>query len=215
MSGGGNNKAADQARADEQARQAAIARTQGAVNQVFDDPKRKADIADYVGATRQYLTRDLDEQKVKTDRELTFSLARSGNTGGSLQVDKQAQFGRDYSKGLLQVDRTARGDGADLEAADQDARARLIQLSTSGLDVTTAAAQSAAALRSSLEAGKAASQTQGLGDVFGQFTKFYQDSRDQAERRKAEGSPPLSRTLTRRPIEALRSVHVEAKEVQC
>lgn len=29
------------------------------------------------------------------------------------------------------------------------------------------------------------------------------------------GSPPLSRTLTRRPIEALRSVHVEAKEVQC
>ena len=28
------------------------------------------------------------------------------------------------------------------------------------------------------------------------------------------GSPPLSRTLTRRPIEAMRSVHVEAKEVQ-
>ena len=30
-----------------------------------------------------------------------------------------------------------------------------------------------------------------------------------------EGSPPFSRTLTRRPIEAMRSVHVEAKEVQC
>ena len=29
-----------------------------------------------------------------------------------------------------------------------------------------------------------------------------------------EGSPPFSRTLTRRPIEAMRSVHVEAKEVQ-
>src|SRR5690606_27629464 len=28
------------------------------------------------------------------------------------------------------------------------------------------------------------------------------------------GSPPFSRTLTIRPIEALRSVHVEAKEVQ-
>ncbi len=34
-------------------------------------------------------------------------------------------------------------------------------------------------------------------------------------KRAREGSPPLSRTLTRRPIEALRSVHVEAKEVQC
>ena len=30
-----------------------------------------------------------------------------------------------------------------------------------------------------------------------------------------EGSPPFLRTLTRRPIEAMRSVHVEAKEVQC
>ena len=30
----------------------------------------------------------------------------------------------------------------------------------------------------------------------------------------AEGSPPFSRTLTRRPIKAMRSVHVEAKEVQ-
>ena len=35
------------------------------------------------------------------------------------------------------------------------------------------------------------------------------------ERAAPLGSPPLSRTLTRRPIEALRSVHVEAKEVQC
>src|SRR5690606_8720534 len=31
----------------------------------------------------------------------------------------------------------------------------------------------------------------------------------------ATGSPPFSRTLTRRPIESMRSVHVEAKEVQC
>lgn len=29
-----------------------------------------------------------------------------------------------------------------------------------------------------------------------------------------KGSPPFSRTLTRRPIKAMRSVHVEAKEVQ-
>ncbi len=29
-----------------------------------------------------------------------------------------------------------------------------------------------------------------------------------------EGSPPFSRTLTRRPMQAMRSVHVEAKEVQ-
>lgn len=38
--------------------------------------------------------------------------------------------------------------------------------------------------------------------------------RDYCEQR-GMGSPPFSRTLTRRPIEAMRSVHVEAKEVQC
>jgi hypothetical protein len=31
----------------------------------------------------------------------------------------------------------------------------------------------------------------------------------------ALGSPPFSRTLTRRPIEAMRSVHVKASQVQC
>ncbi|WP_431769114.1 transposase, partial [Xanthomonas campestris] len=29
------------------------------------------------------------------------------------------------------------------------------------------------------------------------------------------GSPPFSRTLTRRPIKAMRSVHVKAQEVHC
>ncbi|WP_446645346.1 DUF6538 domain-containing protein [Xanthomonas citri pv. bilvae] len=32
---------------------------------------------------------------------------------------------------------------------------------------------------------------------------------------KARGSPPFSRTLTRRPIKAMRSVHVKAQEVHC
>ena len=52
--------------------------------------------------------------------------------------------------------------------------------------------------------------------------RLYQEAKLQVRRRKRKkvlpgerGSPPISRTLTRRPIEALRSVHVEAKEVQC
>lgn len=186
MAGGGSNKAANQARADEQARLASIKQTQGAVNDTFNSPQRATDIADYVGATRDYLTRDLDEQKTTNDRQLRFALARGGNIGSSLQIDKQAQFGRDYQKGILQVDRKARGAGAELESADQTARANLISLATSGLDATTAAQQAAASMRSSLEAGKATSQTAGLGDVFGQFSKFYQDSRDSAVRRKAD-----------------------------
>lgn len=183
---GGSDKASKQAQREEQARQARIAGTQGAVNQVFNDPSRAADIADFVAATRAYGTRELDEQKGLNDRQVKFALARGGQIGGSLNVDKQAELGRQYGKGLLEVDRRAMGAGADLQAADQDARARLIGLATQGLDITTAAQQSAAAMRTNLEAGKSATQMQGIGDVFGMMQKYYQQSQEAAVRRNAD-----------------------------
>lgn len=182
--GSPDTDAADEAQAAEQARLAAIQQTQAAVNGVFNSPTRAADIADFVAATKDFYGRDLDEQKDYNDRQLRFALARGGQIGGSLQLDKQAEFGRDYGKALLGIDQKARGAGANLEAQDQDARARLIALATSGMDATTGAQQAAAAMRSSLEGQKAASQVQGLGDMFANFTKFYQDSRDAAERRR-------------------------------
>lgn len=188
MSGGGNNRAANQARADEQARLASIRRTQGAVNAVFDNPQRAADIADYVAATREFYTQDLDKQKATADRELRFALARGGLTGGSTQVDQQTNLADDYAQGLLNVDRKARGAGAEIEAADQDARGRLIQLATSGLDMTTGAQQAAASMRTSLEAGKSARQMQGLGDAFQRVAKFNQDAKDADARRRADSA---------------------------
>lgn len=182
--GGSSDRAANQARADEQARMQSISATQAAINRVFDGPGRQADIADAVAANRAYLTRDLDDQNAQAQRRLTFALARGGNLGGSLQLDQQGRLARDYNTGLLNVDRRARAIGSEIEANDQDARARLIQLATSGLDATTAAQQSAAALRTSLEAGRASSQANSLGDAFGTFSKFYQDSREAAQRRR-------------------------------
>ena len=54
-----------------------------------------------------------------------------------------------------------------------------------------------------------------LAPFFTDFKKFSDNLRQIPSHLHAPGSPPFSRTLTRRPIEALRSVHVEAKEVQC
>ena len=185
MAGGGSNRAANEANRQEQERQAAIAGTQARVNQVFNDPTRAADISDYVGAIRDYQTGDLDRQKVDADRSLRFALARGGLTGGSTQRDQQQRFGEDYSRGVLEVERRAQGAGAELEAADQDARARLIQLATSGLDTTTAAQQAGAALRSNLEAGKSAAMVGGLGDMFGGVKSFASQAKDAAEKRRA------------------------------
>lgn len=176
--GSGNNSAAKEANAQEQARQAAIRRTQGRINQVFDNPQRAADIADFVGATRSYYTQDLNRQKADADRGLKFALAKSGLVGGSTQVDQQRVLGDDYSRGLLQAEQKGQGAGASVEAADQDARARLIGLATSGLDATTAASQSAAAMRSSLQAGQSEARLGALGDSFGQVNDFIKRAQD-------------------------------------
>lgn len=175
---GGSNKAAKEANAAEAARQRAIRNTQTNVNAVFDNPQRKADIADFVNATRDYYQQDLNRQKANADRNLVFSLAKSGLVGGSTQVDQQKLLGEDYGRGLLQTDQKAQGAGASLEASDQDARARLISLATSGLDATTAASQAAAAMRSNIQAGKSDALMGSLGDSFGQINDFVTRSRD-------------------------------------
>ncbi len=183
---GGSNKAAQQAQAAEDARQAAIKSTQGRINDVFNDPNRAADIASTVEAARQYGQRDLDTQKSDADRDLKFALARNGVIGGSTQNDQQEVVGDQYAKGLLDVQRKSLGVGSDLESADQDARARLISLATSGLDETTAAQQSAAALKSNLDGAKSASAFGAASDFFGQTKKFADAARDAEQRRKAQ-----------------------------
>jgi hypothetical protein len=182
---GSSNNAAKEANAAEEARQAAIKNTQGRINQVFNDPSRAADIADTVGAAQTFYQRDLDEQKGNSDRDLKFALARNGVIGGSTQNDQQEVLGKQYAKGTLAVQQKALGVGSQLETGDQDARARLISLATSGLDSTTAAQQAAAAMRSNLDATKATALTQSVGDFFGQTKSFADQARDAAQRRRA------------------------------
>lgn len=176
MSGG--NKAAKAANKREEARQAAIKATQARINDVFNNPERQADINDLVASTRQFYDRDLNRQKGNADRGLTFALARSGLTGGSEDVAQQKLLNESYSRGLLSAEQRAQQAGAGLESQDQQARARLIALATSGLDATTAAQQAAASMQSSLEAGRATARLNGIGNVFANFNKFAQQAKD-------------------------------------
>lgn len=183
---GGSDKASKEAQRQEAERQAAIKNTQAAINGVFDNPGRAADIADAKAANRAYLTGDLSEQKANADRQLKFALARGGQLGGSVQNDKQQVLGQDYSKGLLDVQRKSAGFGAQLESADQDARSQLISLATTGLDATTASRMAASALRSNLESGSSAAQLQSLGDAFSNLGDFWKDAKESQLRRRAD-----------------------------
>lgn len=184
--------AADRAQRLEEERQARIADTQKRINAVFDSSGRAADIADVVAAVRERDIGDLDRQKADVDRALRFALARGGQIGGSTQRDQQQGLGEEYGRSLLNVEQRALGVGSDLEARDQDARARLIQLATQGLDATTAASQSAAALRSNLESGRATAYGQQLGDYFTGAGTFIKQANEAAARRRANQDAQLS-----------------------
>lgn len=186
MSGSGGDKAQRAAQASEAQRMASISNTQGQINRVFDDPKREADISDYVGALREYWGNDLGRQKDDTDRSMRFALARNGQIGGSTQVDQQARFADDYAKAVLQVEQKAQGQGASLRSADQDARARLISLSTSGLDATTAAAQSAQAMRANLESSQGSSMMASLQPMFSAYQTYADKSAERKWRNEAD-----------------------------
>lgn len=183
---GGNDRAAKQARQAEERRLAQIAGTQGAINRVFDSPGRQAEIDDVVGALREQGVGEVDEQKANTERALKFALARGGLIGGSTQNDQRKDVSKAYLKALLDIDRQAAGVGADLQARDQDARSRLLTLATTGLDATTAAQQSAAALQTNLQAERSTDFAKGAGDAFLPFKEFADQRRDEAQRRQAQ-----------------------------
>lgn len=177
--------AADVAARMEMERQERIREAQGRINQVFDNPRRARDIADFVSATRSKLMDDLNRQNTDATRELKFSLARGGLSGGSVNVDQNRRLTDEYNRGLINVEGRAQGAGAQLEAADQDARARLIQLATSGLDATTAASQAAAGLRSNFENARSQAFGEQLGDQFATIGGFVKNRREEAARRQA------------------------------
>lgn len=182
--GSPSNRAAREAQAAEDARMRAIQGTQTRINEVFNSPQRAAEIQQMVNAIRDFKLTDLNDQKAVADRQLQFALARKGQVGGSTQVDRQKQLGKDYQRGVLDVDRQASGVGAQVSAQDQEARARLISLANSGLDATTGAAQAGAALRSNLEGTRATALTEGAGQFFGSVSDFARRAREEADRRR-------------------------------
>lgn len=184
--GGGASRAQREAERQEAARQAAIRQGTQQVQSIFTSPERLAQIEDFIAATRDLYTGEVNRQQRDAVRGNRFALARSGMLGGSLQADRNRQLGEAYGRAILEAERRAQGTGADLRAADQDAQQRLISMVQGGLDATTAAQQAAQAMRSNLAAGSATRNVESLGNAFGSFADYFRESRDAAARRRAD-----------------------------
>lgn len=175
---GGSNKAAQQAQANEDARNRQIAGSTAQINSIFDNPARTGQYDQLSRDTTNFYTNQLDQQKGVNDRRLRFAMARNGQVGGSVQADLGAQSGRDYLNGVLEAQRRGLAAGASLRSQDEQSRANLIAAAQGGLDATSAASQAASALRSNLDSSRPAATANAFGDTFGDFASIYQKSQD-------------------------------------
>jgi len=182
--GSGSNNAQKQAERQERERQAAIGQSVGQINAVFDNPNRKREIDDFLGATREYYLGNLNQQKAENDRALKFATARSGLTGGSESIDRVRRAAEDYTRGVTEVDRRAQGAANELRSQDEQARMNLIAMAQSGLDATTASQRASTALQNNLAGNLASARTAALGDAFGGMADIYKRSREQAAERR-------------------------------
>lgn len=188
--GGGSGSAAAQNAANQQEaqRQAQVAATTQRINGIFSSPQRQQQYTDLGNALTNYYTQDANRQKQIADRNLTFSEARSGLTGGSAAADAGNLLSDEYTRGLLSAGQKAQGAVANLEGQDQQTRAQLTQLAQNGMDATTAASQAASAMGADIGNAQANAKAQGLGDIFGQTSQLYQQQQQAAAFRKTAGA---------------------------
>ena len=183
---GSSDSASREAAAEEARRRAEVAAVQQRIEGIYTSPQREADIEGVVGATRQYLDRDLRSKNSEAERLLRFALARSGQTMGSVDVDQRRDLGEAFLRGALEVERRAQQAGTTLRQADQSSKLNLFTMAQSGLDMTTAARQSSEAMRSNIASAQSEAMQSGLGDLFTQFADIHKRSRERAGERAAQ-----------------------------
>jgi hypothetical protein len=186
MGGGGAQRQQRAAEQAESQRRAQIAQTQQQVQAIYDTPERRRQYDELTGATRDFLTTDLDRKNRQTQRQAKFALARGGLSGGSADVDTNRAISEDYLRGALEVERRAQGAGAGLRQADQQAKLNLFGLAQSGVDATTLARQAGQGMQADIASQRASALQQGVGDVFGQFGDIYKESRQAKIRREQD-----------------------------
>ena len=175
---GGSDTASKEAQASEQARQARITQSVGAINAAYGDPKRAADIADYQSAVQAFLNEDLGRQKGVADRQTRFAMARNGMTGGSADIDANRALSEDFQRGVLEATRKASGAAAGLRAQDMTAKNNLIALAQSGMDATTAAQQASEGIRVNMANARADMNQQAIGGLFSKYADLYKQSQE-------------------------------------
>lgn len=178
MCGGGGDKAVKQQEKYERERQARANQVASQVRGVFSTQKRADEISQYESDTEKFYRNYLDQQHGTAAREMKFALARTGQAGSQVAIDKGGDLTRQYNEGALKVSRAAQQAGARLRAADQETQSQLIGMAQSGLEIGNASALAMSGMRNNFLAAKAEAVPEGLGQAFSGLADTYQFSQE-------------------------------------
>lgn len=120
--------------------------------------------------------RKLDESKDSAARDLRFTLFGQGLNGGSADIDQNAQLGRTYDQGVLDLGGKADAAAAGLRSNDEQTRLGLLQAIDSGLDQGSAISSSLNQLKVNSDQATAAGQGTDVGDLFANAGLLYTKS---------------------------------------
>lgn len=184
--GSSSNNAADEANRLEKERQDKVTEATAKIDSIYNSDSRTQQYDDYVNSLRSYYTDDANRQKAIADRNLKFSMARAGLTGGSASADAGKTLADEYNRGTIQAETQAQASLADLMSQDNQSRLNLIQLANAGTDATSAASNAASAMRASLSSAENNAKSQGLGDIFAGTADVYKKQTEAAEKRRQQ-----------------------------
>jgi hypothetical protein len=177
MCGGGGNASAA-AQQQEAQREATISSNVKDINSAFGN--RTAQYGDYAKALQGQYETELNRQQGIAARNLKFSNARSGVTGGSTAVDQGALLGQETAAGTLKAQQQVGSAVAGLQSKDEATREQMISLAQSGGDIGNGAIQTGNALQANLGNAMSQNVANGLGDAFGGVTQSINNAQNAA-----------------------------------
>lgn len=182
-------KAKNAAEAAEMERQANIKAGIAGVNSAFDSPTRQKQYGDFVTALRDQYQGELGRQRSVNERNLKFSLARGGLTGGSADRDSRVQLGEEFTKGMIGAEDRAQSQLGELKSQDENARNNLISMVQTGLDATTASQRANSTMNTNLASNRSRAMVDDLGDLFSRTKDVYTKQQEAAGFRAGQRAP--------------------------
>lgn len=108
----------------------------------------------------------LSKQREEAGRNVRFNVARSGLTGGSVDVDENQNLANRYSEGVIQANSNADGIVNNVRVKDEATRADLISRINAGMDANSASQAALAQIQNNQNIAKVDGQSNLLSNFF-------------------------------------------------